>query len=475
MITSDEVPPGNDRSQGPRPDGGPDVSEEQQQPQASAPAPATGVATEPMVLAPPQVVPERIGKYYVVHEVGRGSTGTVYLSHDPFYGRDVAIKLYHAPTGDDAESRNARRMFLGEAKMAGRLQHPNIVPIYDAGEENGRRYVVTEHVHGARTLSAYCRPGSLLPIDQVVTIIYKCAKALHYAHSRGVVHRDVKPSNILLTQDGDVRLVDFGIALVADSDVSRLEGVAGSPAYMSPEQVQGLDLDARSDIYSLGAVMYEMLCGQRPFRAGALGKLLRQVVQMPPEPLREVRPEIPPDLEALVDRALQKNPDHRYRTGAEFAADLTRVHQQLRAAQSQIDDEERFAVLRKLRFFHDFSHAEIREVMRAAQWIECQPLEPVLRPGDTDDRFYVVVSGKVRVTRNGETVSRIEAGGCFGEAGLGEVSRRDSVIEAEGHTALLKVTATLLEQASIACQLRFNKVFVRELIGRLQRGNVKRG
>jgi serine/threonine protein kinase len=414
--------------------------------------------------------PERIGKYYVVHEVGRGSSGTVYLSHDPFYGRDVAIKLYHATATDDADARNARRMFLGEAHMIGKLHHPNIVPIYDAGEEDGRRYVVTEHVHGARTLAAYCRIGSLLPEDQVVQIVYKCAKALHYAHSRGVVHRDVKPSNILLTQDGDVRIVDFGIALVADSDISRLEGVAGSPAYMSPEQVQGHALDARSDVYSLGAVMYEMLCGQRPFRAGALGKLLRQVVQSEPEPLSQARPGIPPELEAIVCRALQKDPAQRYRSGAELAADLTRVHQSLRAVQTGMDDEERFAVLRKLRFFHDFSHAEIREVMRAGCWIECQPGESVLKDDDPDDRFYVVVSGAVRVTREGELLGRIETGGCFGEASYAEGVRQDAAIEADGSVTLLKVAATLLEQASVACQLRFNKVFLRELIERLQRG-----
>jgi hypothetical protein len=421
-------------------------------------------------MEPPSLMPERIGKYYVVHEVGRGSTGTVYLSHDPFYGRDVAIKLYHATSGDDAESRNARRMFMGEAKMVGKLQHPNIVPIFDAGEEDGRRYVVTEHVHGARTLSAYCRPGSLLPIDQVVAIMYKCAKALHYAHSRGVVHRDIKPSNILLTQEGDVRIVDFGIALVADSDVSRLEGVAGSPAYMSPEQVQGLELDARSDLYSLGAVMYEMLSGQRPFRAGALGKLLRQVVQSEAESLRSIRPEIPEELEEVVKRALQKEPGQRHRTGTEFAADLTRVHQKLRATQAEIDDEERFAVMRKLRFFHDFSHNEIREVMRAGVWTECQPGEPVLRPGDIDDRFYIVVSGSVRISRGGDIIGRVPAGGCFGEASYAEGSRRDTVVEAETAVTMLKVTATLLEQASISCQLRFNKVFLSELIGRLHRG-----
>jgi serine/threonine protein kinase len=431
------------------------------------------VQTQILPLDPPQTTPDRIGKYYVVHEVGRGSTGAVYLSHDPFYGRDVAIKLYHATTNDDAEGRNARRMFLGEAKMVGKLQHPNIVPIYDAGEEDGRRYVVTEHIHGARTLNQYCRSNSLLPIDQVVSIMYKCAKALHYAHSRGVVHRDIKPSNILLTQEGDVRIVDFGIALVADSDVSRLEGVAGSPAYMSPEQVQGFELDARSDLYSLGAVMYEMLCGQRPFRAGALGKLLRQVVQQAPETLRSIRLEIPDELEPVVMKALEKEPDNRYRTGNEFAAELTRVHQKLRASQAEIDDEERFAVLRKLRFFHDFSHAEIREVMRASTWCEYQPGESILRAGDIDDRFYIVVSGNVRIGRGGDSLGTIPAGGCFGEASYGEGSRRDTLAEAQEAVTLLKVGATLIEQASISCQLRFHKVFLRELIGRLQRGQKK--
>jgi serine/threonine protein kinase len=431
------------------------------------------VRTQILPLDPPQTTPDRIGKYYVVHEVGRGSTGAVYLSHDPFYGRDVAIKLYHATTNDDAEGRNARRMFLGEAKMVGKLQHPNIVPIYDAGEEDGRRYVVTEHIHGARTLNQYCRSNSLLPIDQVVSIMYKCAKALHYAHSRGVVHRDIKPSNILLTQEGDVRIVDFGIALVADSDVSRLEGVAGSPAYMSPEQVQGFELDARSDLYSLGAVMYEMLCGQRPFRAGALGKLLRQVVQQAPETLRSMRAEIPDELEPVVMKALEKEPDNRYRTGNEFAAELTRVHQKLRASQAEIDDEERFAVLRKLRFFHDFSHAEIREVMRASTWCEYQPGEAILRAGDIDDRFYIVVSGNVRIGRGGDSLGTIPAGGCFGEASYGEGSRRDTLAEAQEAVTLLKVGATLIEQASISCQLRFHKVFLRELIGRLQRGHKK--
>jgi eukaryotic-like serine/threonine-protein kinase len=193
------------------------------------------------------------------------------------------------------------------------------------------------------------------------------------------------------------------------------------------------------------------------------------VVQATPEPLREVRPEVPEDLETVVNRALEKEPSNRYRTGTEFAAELTRVHQKLRASHAQIDDEERFAMLRKLRFFHDFSHAEIREVMRAGVWMECGPGEAILRPGDIDDRFYIVVSGTVVMSRGGETLGRVETGGCFGEAGYSEGSRRESIIEADGQVTLVKVPATLLEQSSILCQLRFNKVFLRELIGRLQR------
>ena len=173
-------------------------------------------------------VPDRIGKYVIINEVGRGSTGTVYLSHDSYYGRDVAIKVYNMDQDpSDERAKIARKMFLSEAHMVGMLQHPHILPIYDAGEENGRCYIVTEHVHGARTLSAYCRPDNLLRVDDVVEIMFKCAKALHYAHTRGVIHRDIKPSNIMLTQDSDVRIIDFGIALVADSEISRIEGIAG--------------------------------------------------------------------------------------------------------------------------------------------------------------------------------------------------------------------------------------------------------
>ena len=415
------------------------------------------------------MAPERLGKYDIIREVGRGSTGTVYLSHDPYYRRDVAIKVYSIEADGDADrARVARKMFLSEAHMVGMLQHPNIMPIYDAGEEGGLYYIVTEFVHGARTLAAYTRPDNLLPIDDVVGLMFKCAKALHYAHARGVIHRDIKPSNLMLTTDSDLRIVDFGIALLANADISRIEGIAGSPSYMSPEQVQSLELTGQSDLYSLGAVMYELLTGYRPFRAGNLARLLHQIVYATPAPVHTLRRDVPPELEAVIGRALSKDAAGRYQNGLEFAGALARLHSQVRSQANDIDRHEHFALLRKLTFFHEFSSAEIWEVLRAGTWRQYAPGEEIVKEGAIDDRFYVIVAGRCSVGRKGRGVGRLEPGGCFGETGFVQGAKRLATISADTEATILQVSSTLLEQASPACQLRFNKVFLKSLIARLQ-------
>ena len=414
-------------------------------------------------------VPARIGKYEVIKEVGRGSTGVVYLSHDAYYGRDVAIKVYNMDAGADAQRlRSARKMFLSEAHLVGMLQHPYVLPIFDAGEENGRCYIVTEYVHHARTLSTYCRPDNLLPLDDIIEIVFKCAKALHYAHTRGVIHRDIKPSNILLTQDGEVRIIDFGIALVSDADISRIEGIAGSPSYMSPEQVQSLELTPRSDIYSLGAVMYELLTGTRPFRGGNLQKLLHQIVYATPPPVHKLRREVSEELETVVVTALQKDPAKRQRSGLELAAELARVHQRLRQSNPRIDLQEQFGVLRRLKFFHEFSHVEVREVLRASAWQHYAEGEEIVREGELDDRFYIQVSGHCVVERHGRRIAVLGTGDCFGEASYVPGAKRTATVRAASAVTVLKVSATQLEQVSVSCQLRFIRVFLRTLIGRLQ-------
>ncbi len=414
-------------------------------------------------------VPEKIGKYVIINEVGHGSTGSVYLSHDPYFRRDIAIKVYNIESDDDAQQATvARKMFFNEAHMVGMLQHPNILPIYDAGEENNQYYVVMEHIQGARTLESYCRPNNLLRIDDVVKIIFKCAKALHYAHQRGVIHRDIKPGNIMLTTNNDVRIIDFGIAIMKDSDVSRIEGIAGSPSYMSPEQVESAEITLASDLYSLGAVMYELLTGFRPFRASTLSRLLNQIVHATAPPIHTLRADVPEELEEIVATSLQKDPAHRFADGGEFAARLTQVFQGLREQYDRIDNQEHFDLLRRLSFFHDFSQQEIWELLRASEWREYSPGDEIVREGEMDDRFYVIVSGRVLVEANEQVVGCLERGDCFGEASYVSDVKTSSTVKADQSLTVLSVSATLLEQVSAACQLRFNKVFLRTLIMRLQ-------
>ena len=420
-------------------------------------------------LKPAADIPEKIGKYVIINKVGKGSTGMVYLSHDPYYRRDVAIKVYEIEEDSDPDrARVSRKMFFNEAHMVGMLQHPNIMPIYDAGEESGKYYVVTEYIQGARTLAAYCRPDNLLRVDDVVEIIYKCAKALHYAHGRGVIHRDIKPSNVMLTVDNDVRIIDFGIAICKDADISRIEGIAGSPSYMSPEQVQSEELTSRSDIYSLGAVLYELLTGFRPFRADNLSKLLHQIVYATPPPIHTYRDDVPEELEHVVAMAMQKEPGKRCASGNAMAADLTRVYQDLRAKYDSLDNQEHFDLLRTLTFFHEFSHAEIWEVLRASDWHEYKDGEDIVREGEMDDRFYIIVAGQAQVEANGRDLGILSAGDCFGETSYVRGAKRTASIRAKGPVTMLRVSSTLMEQVSSSCQLRFNKVFLRSLITRLQ-------
>lgn len=438
---------------------------------------------EPTITSPSQTVlthplpigagrgraPERIGKYEIIKEVARGTTGAIYLSHDPYYRRDVAIKVYYSSAGEDElRQRVYRQMFLSEAHLVGLLQHPNILPIYDAGEENGRCYVVTEFVHGARTLATYTREDNLLPPDTVVEIAYQCARALAYAHGRGVIHRDIKPSNLMLNVQSELRIIDFGIALGPNGVGSGIEGIAGSPSYMSPEQVQSASLSHRSDLYSFGAVMYELLTGSRPFRGPNLTKLMHQIVYATPAPIHTLRDGIPEALESVVMTALNKDPQKRFASGQEFAAALSRVHQGLRTQGDGVDRPDQAVILRRLPFFHDFSHSEIAEILRASDWETYSDGSELVREGEVEDRYYVAVDGRLSVSKNGTTIGRLEAGDCFGEAASVTGARRLATIIADGPVTVLRVSSARLEQASPACQLHFTKVFLRSLVHRLQ-------
>ena len=382
---------------------------------------------------PSRKIPEKIGKYVVVNEVGRGSTGIVYLSHDAYYGRDVAIKVYNMDAGGDEErARIARKMFLSEAHLVGMLQHPNILPIYDAGEENGHCYIVTEHVHGARTLAAYCRPDNLLRIDDVVEIIYKCAKALHYAHSRGVIHRDIKPSNIMLTHGqrrAHHRLRHRAGARTRTSRASKASRAARRTC--RPSRCRACELTNRSDLYSLGAVMYELLTGSRPFRAGNLQKLLHQIVYATPPPIHTLRKDIPEDLENVVAMALQKDPAKRYKSGLDFAAELTRVPPE--AARAELAHRPAGAVRRA-------APAEVlprvlaRRDLGSAARQQLAGLRRRAKRSSRKARWTIASTSSSRATApwsaTARAVGSLDTGDCFGEASYVQGAKRTATIRA---------------------------------------------
>lgn len=413
---------------------------------------------------------EKLGKYIITRELGKGGTGTVFLCHDPYHKRDVALKLYSSdPSLSEQQQRMRKKLFFNEAHMAGMLNHPNILPIYDAGEEDGKCYIVTEYVREAQPLSSYAQPQNLLPIRKVVEILFKCAKALDYAHRKGVVHRDIKPSNIMFTADGDVRIVDFGIAQSPVGEMTQLSGMVGSPSYMAPEQVREERVTNQTDIYALGVVMYELLTGKRPYYGDNLSRLVYQIQHATPIPLHRLRSEVPPSLEAIVNKAMQKEPAKRFRSAMEMSVALTQAFTDLGRMAKEVAEQERFNMVRRLSFFRDFSYPEVWEVLNAGVWETHDRGESIIREGDIDDSFYIIVSGKVDVAKNDKVIGQLAEGDCFGEMGYISKTQRTATVSSSNGVAVLRVNSTLMEQASVECQLRFHKVFLRTLIERLTR------
>ncbi len=415
-------------------------------------------------------IPERLGKYHLLGIVGRGNMGVVYTGYDPYYKMDVAIKVCGPnPSGDGDDYEIRRKLFFNEAYTAQILEHPDIIKVLDAGEQDGLLYIVMEYVEDARTLSEYCRPNSLLPFETVAQCIHTCARALDYAHRHGVVHRDIKPSNILMSRDGLLKISDFGIAENRLSESTQVGGLMGSPQYMSPEQTEERPLTGQTDLYSLGVVMYQLLTARHPYAAKNLPALIDRIRSDQPTPVRELRPEIPEALQEIVNWALQKDTARRYATGQELAFDLAAIFDQLEGSGQVLADETKFHRVRRLRFFAEFPDAKIWEVLRSSQWHEYPCGERILTENSANLAFFVIVAGEVSVTRGGQNVMSLSSGDCFGEIGrLGEAKNGATVV-ASDDVSVLKLSAVAMEQISTECQLHFYRAFVRFLMERLSR------
>jgi serine/threonine-protein kinase len=266
---------------------------------------------------------QRLGRYQLEREIGRGAMGIVYLGRDTAINRMVAIKAIPlASEFSDAELVEARSRFFREAETAGRLNHPNIVTIYDVGEERGLAYIAMEYLKG-RHLSNYAKSDSLMEPRKVLEIIARTADALGFAHKQQVVHRDIKPANLMFDPATDIlKITDFGIARLSGAGSTRTGIVLGTPSFMSPEQLEGRTVTGHSDLFSLGVSLFQLLTGQLPFTADSMTGLMQQIAEAPHPPLRAYRPDLPACVESVIDRALAKTPEARYDSGAQMAAAL---------------------------------------------------------------------------------------------------------------------------------------------------------
>lgn len=416
--------------------------------------------------------PSQIGKFHVISKIGQGSMGMVYKAFDPYMQRNVAIKVTDPKSlSEDRIRRRLVELFFTEAQIYGLLDHRNILPVYDAGQDGDRYYLVMEYIEDSRTLQQYCQQDNLLPIPKAVEILYQCCKGLQYAHSRNVIHLDIKANNIMLTPDDRVKLADFGLAKILHPDTEHLylENILGTPMHLSPERLLKEPVNHQADIYSLGVVMYFMLTGHRPFPGPGLDELVLQIINDEPAPLGQFRPDAPDLLEPILRKALAKDVKDRYPSAADMAADLNAFHKKIVHAvvTSDVGMREKLDRLAKLPFFRDFFEIELSEVVNAGVWLEYAPGRMILSEGDLDESFYVVIEGEVSVLVAGNIMAALQAGDCFGE--MAYVAKRPRTVSIRSATdvAALKISNELLEKTSVFCQLKFTKMFLNTLIGRL--------
>ena len=418
----------------------------------------------------------RIGKYPIKQEIGRGATSRVYLGRDPFADRDVAIKVFFFEESvSEQTAKLLRKGFLAEAALAGRLNHPHIVAIFDAVSEPEYSYIVMEYVQGT-TLETYSEIDSLLPLSKVVEVVFKCIRALDYAFQMGVIHRDIKPGNLLYSPEGEIKVSDFGASFQEQlaQDTTQLTGI-GSPAYMSPEQIRLEDITHHTDIYSLGVVMYKLLTGRLPFNASNQLSLTYEILNVAPPPPSQLRPELPELLDEICLKAMQKNPADRYQTWIDFGKDLSKAFTALRLAGETISDSAKFNELRTLVFFEDFDDVTLWEALRISTWRTIPAKTQIIREGDSGESFYLIVEGEVDVSIHGKSINTVRRGGCFGELLYfsDQVAQRTTTITSITDLTVVEIKTIALKVASSACQVSFQKAFMRVLIERLTQTNAK--
>jgi len=397
--------------------------------------------------------------------------GVVYLGKDPYIERQVAVKIYRLPDKTSPEEvETYKKGFFVEAQSAGRLLHPNIVTVYDADLHQDLCYITMEYVDGS-TLEKFCDPNNLLPIEEVIKIAFSVCKGLEYAHQNGVIHRDIKPSNIILSSAGQVKITDFSIAYIIKRGQSTLvKGLFGSPSYMSPEQVKEEPITKRSDLFSVGSVLYELLTGTKAFSGENEYSIMYKIVNEDPPPVLELRPGLPKIFGKILSKALAKNPTQRYQNNTDLAYDLRLALRSLKDTPKESHDRELLNYIQDLPFFSNFTGGQINKILSASNVIKVEKGETIIEEGEIDDTFYILISGQVIVRKGSEEVTVLVNGECFGEMAYLTGEARTATIVSEDECILLKFSSTLLNRLPESIQLLFFKNFSQTIIRRLSKG-----
>jgi serine/threonine protein kinase len=413
----------------------------------------------------------QVGKYDIQTLLGKGATGTVYLAKDTFSGKEVALKTIEPEVFRDPEFGAVyRSQFLNEASLAGKLRHPHIAAILDAVVQDDSGHIAMELITGG-DLSRHVTPETLLPVADVLQICCKCCGALDYAFREGIVHRDIKPANIMIAQGTDVKIADFGAALLRKSQAVQTVAM-GSPFYMSPEQIEDKPLTHHSDMFSLGVVLYELLTGQRPFAADSLEDLVRKILQEEPPAPSTLRAGMPREIDRIVLQALGKKPEHRYATWADFSLELAQAVRLVLPPEA-VSDSEQYLALKKVEMLSDLPDAELWELARAGRWMRVPAKTSIIRENEPGLSFFFLAQGEVKVVRQGRLLNVISQNEFFGEMAYvrgGELPRH-ATIDAMTELLLAEFEPQALAQMSLGAQLNLTRALVRNVVDRLAMAN----
>ena len=418
------------------------------------------------LLKEPKKVPT-IGRYQIIDTLGRGNMGEVFRARDPMIGRMVALKTRRFDlVYEKKDLRFVIDKFFEEARIAGNLIHPNIVTVFDVGRDGDYCFIAMEMLDGDN-LTSHNKEDTLLPPFKVMELVRQVCLALDFAHSRNVIHRDIKPANLMFSRERIIKITDFGIATLAGNSTADLQ-VMGTPSYMSPEQTKGLRLTPQTDFFSLGVVFFELLVGRRPFLGRTLFELMENIRYAATPSILSFNKKLPASLDRIIHRVLEKEPELRYQSGQELASDIEQVMAGKSIPVRDLKATRKADLLKPLDFFKGFSRKEIEELIRHGVFIRYNKSQVIVREGEVDTTFFILLVGRVRVIKNNRKIADVTKGACFGEMGAVNKSPRTAHVVAQEQCIVFKLDLKVLERESPDLKIKFYQVFIETLIHRLE-------